>query len=139
MYSPQNYNFCLSLSPSLPRSQVVSLRKCGISDPPTHYYLAEIIDAAKNERELETLEYPYELKQHGYGPLKLYVRARVSYVYIQCMIVCKYHVCISLPPLSPYVSFPPSLPLPPSVLPPPPPPPPPLFLYPYIHSHNQRQ
>ena len=65
--------------------KVVSLRKCGISDPPTNYYLAEVVDAAKNERELLRHEYPYELKQIGYGPLKLYMRARV------CVCVC---VCV---------------------------------------------
>ena len=57
---------------------MISLRKCGISDPPTNYYLAEVIDAAKNERELGASEFPYDLKQIGYGPLKLYIRARVS-------------------------------------------------------------
>ena len=57
--------------------QIVSLRKCGISDPPTNYYLAEVVDAAKNERELQLCECPYDLKQIGYGPLKLYIRGRV--------------------------------------------------------------
>ena len=67
---------------SLPDSiipKVISLRKCGISDPPTNYYLAEVVDAARNERELQPSECPYDLKQIGYyGPLKLYIRARVS-------------------------------------------------------------
>ena len=68
----------LSLPPSL---QVVSLRKCGISDPPTNYYLAEVVDRdiSKNrERELAPSELPYELKHTGIGPLKLYIRAKVS-------------------------------------------------------------
>ncbi|CAI7999773.1 hypothetical protein GBAR_LOCUS2788, partial [Geodia barretti] len=68
-----------SLSPSSHSigPKVISLRKCGISDPPTNYYLAEVVDAARNERELQPSECLYDLKQIGYyGPLKLYIRAR---------------------------------------------------------------
>ena len=76
--------FSFSISPLSPSShsigpKVISLRKCGISDPPTNYYLAEVVDAARNERELQPSECLYDLKQIGYyGPLKLYIRARVS-------------------------------------------------------------
>ena len=55
--------------------QSISLRKCGISEDPLLYYLAEVIDSSKGEeRELKPDEHPYDIAYKGHGILKLYIR-----------------------------------------------------------------
>ena len=42
--------------------QSISLRKCGISEDPSEYYLAEIINSSKGEeRELKPDEHPFDI------------------------------------------------------------------------------
>ena len=56
-------------------TQRISLRKCGISEDPSQYYLAEITDSSKGEeRELQPDEHPYDIQHKGLGLLKLYIR-----------------------------------------------------------------
>jgi hypothetical protein len=53
----------------------VSLRKCGISEDPSQYFLAEIIDSSKGEeRELKPDDHLYDIPVKGQGLLKLYIR-----------------------------------------------------------------
>lgn len=55
----------------------ISLRKCGISDPPDDYFLVDVIDSAKGqERPLAPSDLLYTLPQTGYGPLRLYIRTK---------------------------------------------------------------
>lgn len=55
--------------------QSISLRKCGISEDPSLYYLAEVTDSSKGEeRELKPDEHPYDITYKGHGLLKLYIR-----------------------------------------------------------------
>ncbi len=56
--------------------QVISLKKCGISDDPADYYLVDVLECNREERELLPDECPYNLpsKSHGVGVLRLYIR-----------------------------------------------------------------
>jgi len=57
----------------------ISLRKCGISDSPKNYFLAELVDSERGEeRELDPSEFPYNIQQPGYGPLRLYIRHKTK-------------------------------------------------------------
>ena len=61
-----------------PHHQSISLRHCGISDNPEKYFLAEVVDSAReDERELNPSEFPYDIQHAGYGLLKLYIRHKV--------------------------------------------------------------
>lgn len=64
--------------------QSISLRKCGISEDPFLYYLAEVTDSSKGEeRELKPDEHPYDIVYKGQGILKLYIRWAAVYVEIE--------------------------------------------------------
>ena len=55
--------------------QVISLKKCGISDDPAEYYLADAMDKDEMERELLPDEIPYNIQPKGpTGILRLYIR-----------------------------------------------------------------
>ena len=59
--------------------QVISLKKCGISDDPEEYYLADGMDKDQ-ERELAPDEIPYNIEAKGHaGILRFYMR------YCACM------------------------------------------------------
>ena len=67
-YSCRSYMIIIQL-------QSISLRKCGISDDPSDYYLAEMIDSSRGEeRELDPNELPYNVKTSSYGLIRLYIR-----------------------------------------------------------------
>lgn len=55
--------------------QVISLKKCGISDDPKDYFLADMIEGSKDERELDPNEIPYNITPKGSANiLRLYIR-----------------------------------------------------------------
>ena len=54
--------------------QVLSLKKCGISDDPADYYLVDLQDSPKEERELSPDEQPYNIPPKSHGILRLYIR-----------------------------------------------------------------
>lgn len=56
--------------------QSISLRKCGISDDPSEYFLAEMIDSSHGEeRKLDPVESPFNIKgKTAFGLIKLYIR-----------------------------------------------------------------
>lgn len=80
-----NGEFCLS--------QVISLRKCGISDNPADYCLVELVDGQKGvERELEPDETPYNIQSKG-PILRLYIRcACCVYVHVHIHV----HTCVCM-------------------------------------------
>lgn len=67
-----NSGFC-------PPFQIISLRKCGISDDPGEYYLADVSDSDNNEeRELAPDEPPYNIPPRSHGVLRLYIRSVIT-------------------------------------------------------------
>lgn len=54
---------------------MISLKKCGISDDPDEYYLADGMDHKEEERELAPDEIPYNIDAKGHaGILRFYIR-----------------------------------------------------------------
>ena len=69
--------------PPLHSPQVISLKKCGISDDPADYYLVDVQESDKEERELLPDENPYNIAPKSHGILRLYIRcATCDCVYI---------------------------------------------------------
>ena len=60
---------------------MISLKKCGISDDPEQYYLADVTDSERSiERELASDEIPYNLPPKSHGILRLYIRYELDLI-----------------------------------------------------------